>query len=209
MATGIVIESQYIPPISYFALLVKGDPVTIDVYEHFVKGTYRNRCHICGANGLLRLSVQLEKGKHQRRAMNEVTLSYEHNWQRLHWQSIEAAYRRSPYFEYYEDDFYPLFERKYDSLVELNDTFLNWFIDTLALTVTVLHSKAYVSEIVDEHKDMRSSIHPNPAKSAITFTGNVYEQVFANKLEFIPDLSILDLLFNLGPRAKDYLLKMK
>ncbi|MBX2846077.1 MAG: WbqC family protein [Saprospiraceae bacterium] len=203
--SSIILESQYFPPIATMAVLEQSTTVVFDVHEHFVKGSYRNRCHICGANGLLRLSVPLLKGKHQRRAVKDVQISYDHDWQKLHWQSIETAYRRSPYFEYYEDDFKELFSKRYAYLVGLNQATLKWFKDHVGLRVEFNNSQSYVAELVKGTVDLRSQIHPNAAKNTFQVKPPAYQQVYSNKLDFIPNLSILDLVFNLGPRSKNYL----
>ena len=101
---SILIESQYIGACSYWNILLKSSAITIDKEEHYTKRSYRNRAHILGANGLLRLSIPLERGKQQHSKMKDVRISYNERWQDLHWQSFTSAYRRSPFFEYYEDE---------------------------------------------------------------------------------------------------------
>ncbi|MBC8045560.1 MAG: WbqC family protein, partial [Fimbriimonadaceae bacterium] len=117
---ALLIEMQYLPAIASIMLIKQYDRIYIDVKEHYVKGTYRNRCHILGPNGLQRLSIPLLKGKHQHSSMDKVIISYAYNWQKDHWQSLCSAYRRSPYFEYYEDLFYPFYHQQFEKLIDFN-----------------------------------------------------------------------------------------
>lgn len=204
----LIIESQYLGSIHYYARLLHHKTVWIEQEEHYEKGTYRNRCHIVMPDGLLRLSIPLEKGKHQRRPMKDIRISYNDNWQKLHWRSLETAYRSSPYFEYYEDDFQPFYTKKYDYLIDFNQKLCTLILglleEKISLSFTNSFEKKYSST---DYTDFRSFIHPKPNKQQIDplFTPPTYHQVFENKLPFVPNLSIIDLLFAEGPQTASIL----
>jgi len=199
----ILIESQYFPPISTFALLKNANRVVIDAHSYFEKGTYRNRCHILGANGKQRLSVPLVKGKHQKTPMSDVLISFDENWKKHHWQSFVTAYSRSPFFMFYADELKELFFKPYSHLLHLNQHMLLWLIDQLNLSIAVDTTTAYVEQS-EANFDYRNVIHPQKKKMRLNVNHKAYEQVFADKHEFQPNLSILDLLFTQGPNATAY-----
>ncbi|NJN78366.1 MAG: WbqC family protein [Saprospiraceae bacterium] len=106
-----LIESQYFPPLAYFSVLLKHEKVWIEQFENYQKGSYRNRCHIATANGLLRLSIPLEKGKNNQTCIKEVKIHNDTNWQIQHWRAIKSAYGNAPYFEYYADELLPFLKK--------------------------------------------------------------------------------------------------
>jgi len=199
----IVLSSAYLAPIVHYALIAQHKLYAIDVHENFVKQTYRSRAEIYGANGKLKLIVPLNKRKN-RTPMKEVMVNYDENWQRLHWKSFESAYRLSPYFEFYEEDIRPFYEeKKYDKLIDLNSAF-----EEMILSLLQLDCKAETTQRYEEQNpNYRSLIHPKSTYSSIHFPE--YIQVFGEKYGFIPNLSILDLLFNLGPASTAYLKELK
>ena len=192
----------YFPPISYFAYLISGEP-QIELHEHFVKQTFRNRCAILGANGRLKLLVPKEKAN-IRLTVGETSIHNETDWQILHWRSLEAAYRSSPYFEYYEDDLKPFFQQNRTSMFLTNMESIQVVCDLLGLDFNARTTTEY--DLKPEGLNLRDVwnkqdyLKLNPIKSYPR-----YIQVFSDRYEFEPDLSILDLLFCLGPKAVDYL----
>ncbi|HNY54735.1 MAG TPA: WbqC family protein [Chitinophagales bacterium] len=203
---AILIESQYIGSCSYWNLLLKADAIVLDTHEHFVKRSYRNRAHILGANGLLRLSIPLVSGKHQHSAMKDVRISYNENWQGLHWHSFTSAYRRSPFFEFYEDHFRKFYEEKTDLLVEYNFQLMQTIAFVLKTELSVSFSDKYFTKDEFSGTDYRSHVMPGK-DNTLDFTA--YPQVFSDRFPFEKDLSILDLLFNTGTRAKEYIEQIK
>lgn len=198
----IVIDPLYAPCISFWAVLAQAGSVLVDGKSFYRKGSYRNRCHIYGANGLLRLSVPLEHGKHQRRTMDAVTISYDHPWQRLHWESLSIAYRSTPYFEYYESGLEPFYSGRYETLMAFNLALSEHLAGLLGLPWDVEFAEEYL-ESYDGRVDLRDCFHPR--RPPVTASMEPYRQVFSPKLGFLPDLSILDLLFHKGPAAGQYL----
>lgn len=199
----VLIELQYLPPVRYFQLLASYPVVLIEQHEHFTKGSYRNRCHIAGANGVIRLSIPLLKGKNQQCPITEVELAYHEPWHAQHWGSIRSAYGRAPFFEEYADTLQSLFEAPGALLFDFNWKLLQALIQLLQLPcecrLTESYESSYPSGGLD---DFRNAISPktSPAQS-----NRPYPQLFEDRHGFLPDLSILDLLFCLGPEATSYL----
>ncbi|QAR30966.1 hypothetical protein EQP59_06255 [Ornithobacterium rhinotracheale] len=189
-------SAQYFPPIRFFAdFLVQKSPC-IDVFENYQKQTYRNRCHILSPNGLQKLVVPIAHTGN--RAMKDLQISYAQDWQKEHLRSFEAAYRRSPYFEYYEDDLMPVFEKKHKFLLDLNLEILEQLLSLLQVEKTFSLSESYVESPT---RDFRQAYD---AKNPVVDLPE-YVQVFSEKLHFHPDLSVVDLLFNEGPQSIVYL----
>jgi len=198
-------EMQYWGSISWHYMLSQSDDITFDLHEHYRKGSYRNRCHVMGPNGMLILSVPLIKGKFQHSAFGKVKISYAENWRKDHWMSLVSSYRRSAYFEYYEDDIAPLYKEELEYLWQLNEATLKIVSKLLKKDLAYSYSDRYVDGDQFVGLDARSMVHPNTAKHKLPLVCPDYPQVFMDRMSFLPDLSILDLLFNLGPRAAAYL----
>jgi hypothetical protein len=198
----IILSTQYFGNIEYFTHIHRSKEVLIEVNDHFEKQTLRNRNTILGANGPLHLIVPLVR-RGQRIPTKEVKIENEHPWQRLHWRSLESAYRRSAYFEYYEHHFTPFFTEQYDSLLTLNKAILTKLCSLLGVTTSLNYTSSY-EKSYDDYTDLR--IISNPKKhESIEFPKQPYIQVFEERNGFIPNVSILDLLFSEGPRSKDFL----
>jgi len=200
-----VYSTAYLPPIAYWYFLSKDENPVIDIYEHFVKQTYRNRCEIYGANGKLSLTIPLVK-ENEHTPIKNRKISYAENWQKNHWKSIESAYRSSPYFEYYEQEFYDFFHKKdFELLVDFNTALMQKIMEILELSVPLKFSEKYI-ENVNTEEDLRL-LTPKKELKILVFPR--YIQVFENKKGFIPNLSILDLLCNEGPQSVNYLQSIK
>lgn len=196
----ILLETQYLPPIQYFTKLASGEPVYIEQWEHYQKGTYRNRCHIAAANGLTRLTIPLIKGKNEQQAIREVRIAYFEPWQRQHWQSIRSAYGNSPFFEFYADALQPFYEKPFPFLFDFNLELLQTLLKLLRMDVKLQLTDAYVEVVPPDWTDLRNAIHPKPhlQKPDPHFTPKPYHQVFEDRYAFLPNLSMLDGLFCLG-----------
>jgi hypothetical protein len=198
-----LLSSTYFGPIDYFANVFQAEETRIEVEENYQKQSYRNRCSIYGANGKLDLNVPVTHNKTigKRLTTKEALIANEFNWQKLHWKSIESAYRTSPFFEFYEDDLRPLFEKKHKFLLDLNFEVLETLQDLLQEEWNISKTTEY--EMSPEGIiDLRKEFSPKKeTKIAIP----EYTQVFSNKLGFIPNLSILDLIFMEGTNAESYL----
>lgn len=199
----VLLEIQYLPSIQYFSKLTSGEPVFIEQWEHYQKGTYRNRCHIAAANGLTRLTIPLIKGKNEQQSIREVRIAYYEPWQRQHWQSIRSAYSNSPFYEFYADALQPFYEKTFPFLFDFNLELLQTLLKLLRIEVTLQLTDAYVDEAPDGWTDLRNAIHPKPhlQKPDPDFTPKPYHQVFEDRYAFLPNLSMLDGLFCLGAEA--------
>jgi hypothetical protein len=192
-----LLYSAYFPPISWFSSLWQQSIAEIEACENYQKGGFRNRCHIAGHNGMQRLSVPLEKGKHQKTPIREVRISYTESWQRLHWRTIKTAYGNAPFFEHYEDELSVFFEKKYPFLFDLNLEIIHFFIKKWAWNGKITLSTEWqkTSDANMGLSVLTPSNIPLPA----------YAQVFQEKHGFLPNLSVIDLLLCCGKTGREYL----
>lgn len=204
---ALLIESQYLPPIEYFAKIVGINSVILEACEHYVKGSYRNRCYIAGPNGIQRLTVPVLKGKKQHSIIRDIRISYDFDWQRIHWISLCSVYRSSPFFEYFEDDFEPFYTKRFDFLYDLNLELFELLIQIFKLEVPISHTEDFEKLHDEGTVDYRSKILPGKDQiiDKEQFNSPIYHQVFQDRTGFHPNMSIIDLLFNTGPKALDYL----
>lgn len=196
-----ILPSAYLAPVQYYSKLKIYPNCIIEQHEHFPKQTYRSRCEVYSPNGVLTLSIPLVKRNH-RQSTKDIKISYEYNWQKLHWRSIESCYRRSPFFEYYEDDFLPFYtDKKFDFLIDLNEAMQQELLKLLKLKSNYSFSTEY-HKTYPGADDFRTLISPKEDLSADTqFSPIPYMQVFESNHGFQPNLSIIDLLFNQGSKA--------
>lgn len=196
----ILLPIFYFPPISWFAeFLEETHEVVLEQHEHFPKQTYRNRIEIYGANGKLPLSIPIRhNGK---RAMKDIEISDSENWRSLHWKSIKTAYQSSPYFEFYEQQLQAIFEVQETSLMKFNLEILATFLKIFKIEKKFQLSTEYY-KTPEGIKDLRDDFS---AKKPSLKARQEYYQVFSEKYGFLNDLSVLDLLCNLGPESLSYL----
>jgi len=197
----VLLEIQYLPPVQYLTKLAGGEPIFIEQWEHYQKGTYRNRCHIAAANGLTRLTIPLIKGKNEQQAIREVRIAYYEPWQRQHWQSIRSAYGNAPFYEFYADALQPFYEKPFPFLFDFNLELLQTLLKLLRMDVNLQLTDAYAETPPAGWTDLRNAIHPKPhlQKPDPHFTPLPYHQVFEDRYAFLPNLSMLDTLFCMGP----------
>jgi len=202
-----LLSTAYWPNIQYFFYLVNSAGAFIEQCEHYEKQSYRNRTIILSANGPLQLIVPVvHKAPKQRTA--DVEICYRDRWQARHWTSLVSAYRNSPYFEFFEDDLKAFYNNDYRLLLDYNlaqtQQMLKWLRCDVPLQLT-----AQYQEEAGLFYDLRQRIHPKRGFESDTLAGSVlqtrYYQTFEHKFGFLPNLSILDLFFNCGADAKDYL----
>ena len=192
----VLLPISYLGPVSYYSTLLKSEEIFIEAKEHFVKQSVRNRCVILSANGVQTLSIPKERKSSDKTLITNIKISNTQNWQKLHWQSLISSYNSSPFFEYYKDNLEELYLSPqlnlFDFNIKLTETILSFL-------QTEKHIK-FTSEFSDNFDGIDLRNH--------TFSNNnmeKYEQVFADKIEFQSDLSVVDLLFNLGPETTSYL----
>ena len=187
-------SSAYLPPISYFSTLIKAENAVFEVCEFYSKQTYRNRCKILTANGIMDLSIPVEHAN--KVLIKDVRISYFANWQTLHWRAIESAYNNSPFFEYYKDDFLPFYQKKYDFLFDFNLNLIHKIFDLLEIRFPKIeYTEKFQTDYNLSINDLRNNFNP---KKTNDIPLKPYYQVFNEKFGFTPDLSIVDMLFNCG-----------
>ncbi len=194
----VYLSTAYLGPVQQYAKLLQYPVVYIETMENYLKQTYRNRCVIAAANGPLALSIPIIKPDTLKCLTKDIRISDHGNWQHLHWNALVSAYGMSPFFEYYADDFAPFYERKYDFLLDYNEALRELICNLLDLHLTVRYTETYQSEVTF---DFRTSISPKHPCADASFRPKPYYQVFQSKHGFLPNLSIVDLLFNMGPEG--------
>jgi hypothetical protein len=200
---GAVLPMFYLPPVEYFVQLNKyRTDVWIEKEEHFPKQTYRNRANIYSPDGSLALVVPVVKGSKVHTKVTDVKISYDFRWQRLHWMSLQACYRRSAYFEYYEDEFAHFYEQQYDFLFDYNQQLLELILKCMKMNIQLQYTETFEPAYPATVADFRNSIHP---KKESHFQQKPYFQVFEERKGFLGNLSIVDLLFNQGSQSVNYL----
>lgn len=199
---GLLLSTAYCGPVSYFATLAAFARCDIEQHEHFIKQTYRNRTIILGANGPVSLIIPVEKGREQKIKIRDLRIAYDEDWQRNHWRTIFSAYNSSPFFEYYADDLEPFFRKKHTFLFDFNLLLTQTLVKALELPTQLLMTEGF-EQVPPGTVNMREHFSPKAHRQAAdsSFAPQPYTQVFGEKFGFVPDLSILDLLFNEGPSA--------
>jgi hypothetical protein len=186
-----LLSTAYLPPVSYISQCLLVDEIVLEQHEHYVKQTYRNRANIYGANGILQLIIPVQHDNLAATPIKDVKISYDSPWQQTHWRSITSAYRNSPYFEFYEDDFAPFYEQKYETLFEFNTELLKKIFLLLKAKVELEFTAGY-EKTPASIADLRNSFSPDKRNE----NHKPYRQVFSEKTGFISDLSIIDKMFN-------------
>jgi hypothetical protein len=197
----ILIHPTYFPSISHFVAMAKADTITFEVEDNFQKQTNRNRMYIYSPNGLQLLNIPVKHAEGGSNKFKETKIEHAFGWQKQHFKSLEAAYRTSPFFEYFEDDIRPLFEKKHTYMMDLNFEAMEIVTSCLGTDFKYDRTSEFFPEAPDNITDYRNLV--NGKKDTSEFDS--YTQVFGEKHGYLNNLSILDLLFNEGRYAVDYL----
>ncbi len=197
------LSSAYLAPVEYYSKLLHYSKVYIEQCDHYMKQTYRNRCNIASPNGILPLSIPIVRPETLKCAMKDIRISDHGNWRHLHWNAIESAYNNTPFYEYYKDDFRPFYEDKYTFLADYNEQLCHLICNLIGIDTEIKRTEEYKTGFAGNECDFRDAIHPkkNSALVDAEFQVIPYYQVFEGKHGFLPNLSIIDLLFNMGPEA--------
>ena len=206
----VLLSTAYLPPVEWFAAYAQADVVWLEAEEHYLKQTYRNRCILLNVSGSIELSVPVSKTAPNHCPVREMRISYAENWPRNHWKSLETSYGTSPYFLYYRDYLEPFYLRRYDWLWDFNLEMLSVMLRLLRLPERHRLTDAYEAQPSGK-ADFRARIHPKRrSEPDYPFRGQEpYRQVFAGQQPFTPNLSVLDLLCNLGPESAAYLQRQR
>lgn len=202
---NIIIHPTYFPNIAHIVAMLDADAIWFEMEDNFQKQTYRNRTYIYGANGKLLLNIPVVHTQKNRQKYRDVKIANTEKWQDLHWKSLESAYRTSPFFEFYEDEFKPLFLMQTETLLDFNLKCFETICDCLQLDFNISNTNIYEKNSLHK-KDYRFLAEARKEKP---FVFDTYKQVFDTRYGFIPNLSILDLLFNEGPASIQYLESQK
>lgn len=196
----VLTELQYLPPLEFFCRIRQENHLVLEAQEHFIKQTYRNRCYILGANGLLRLNIPVIKGR-SKTLIRELKTDQRQPWQSIHWRSICSAYGNAPFFEFYRSYFEKIFLKEERYLWDFNLKLLTLCLDLLAWSnIEITETQSFEKSPAPPVKDLRSVIHPKKSFKRNTFYEPVpYIQVFGK--DFVPNLSVIDLLFCQGPES--------
>ena len=193
-----LLSTTYFGPIQWYQKLYRAERVQIEQWESFQKQTYRNRCLIATTNGIQALTFPVERGTSP--LIKDIRISDHGNWRHLHWNALQSAYGESPFFEYYQDDIRPFFEKRWDYLLDFNEAIRETICELIDIQPKVSYSSAFRTESM-EFVDFRSAINPKHPAPDADFAPKPYYQVWQSKHGFLPNLSILDLLFNMGPES--------
>ncbi len=207
---SVLLSSTYFGPIQWYQKLYRHECCYIEKYDHFIKQTYRNRCQIATTQGVQTLSIPVEKFDTPKCLMRDVRISDHANWRHVHWNALVSAYGESPFFEFYEDDIRPFFTKKWTFLYDFNFEIMQKMCELLDIEPNIQETTTYVNTDdlplqMPQITDLRDVIRPKHPLPDGAFTPRPYYQVYARKHGFIPNLSILDLLMNMGNEAVLYL----
>lgn len=199
----IYLSSAYLAPVEYYAKLFAYRHICVERHDNYVKQTYRNRCVIAGASGPLALTIPTEKSESPKCLMKDVRISDHGNWRHVHWNALVAAYRNSPFFEYYADDFRAIYEKRHTFLWDFNLELCQLACQLTDIQPDLTATDEYRTAFGPDEDDFRDLIHPKRdwTTDDPDFRSVPYYQVFKDKFGFLPNLSIADLLFNMGPES--------
>ena len=202
MEKTILLSTSYLGPVQYFSKFLLGGKLIIEKHDNFIKQTYRNRCTIYGANGPLSLTVPVLRGSFHKTPVKSLRIDYSKKWQIEHWRAIESAYRSAPFFEYYSEEIWESYQKQPELLIQLNTELLETIFRLIGISPDYSFSTQYISS---GEFDYRTAIRPKQALPDPSFKSAFYHQVFEDRFGFIENLSMLDLLFNMGPEAPEVL----
>ena len=214
--TTALLQTTYFGPVQWYQKLYHYDHCLIEQYDSYQKQTYRNRCVIATANGLQALTVPVEHNANSQMLIanssqvKDLRISDHNQWRKVHWNALQSAYSESPFFEYYVDDIRPFFEHKYDFLIDFNEAIRQKICELIDIHPHVEYTTEYVKPTANSQQpiafsDFREVIHAKHPQPDADFEAKPYWQVFQHRYGFQPNLSILDLLFCMGPESVFYL----
>lgn len=198
MNESVYLSTSYLGPVQQYCKLLQYQEVHIETAENYLKQTYRNRCTIAAANGPLALSVPIVKPDTFKCLTKDIRISEHGNWRHLHWNALVSAYNMSPFFEYYEEDFAPFYEKRYEFLFDFNEELRQLVCELLEIQPNIVYTEEYQPDVPNDFREVIRPKHPGDDQA---FLPKSYYQVFQDKHGFQPNMSIVDLLFNMGPEG--------
>lgn len=198
--SSVLLSTASFAPLPFYSLAVKSQEIYLERFENFIKQTFRNRYVILGANGPISMIVPVVKSRGPKILIKDLKISYDVDWQRNHWRTIFSAYNSSPFFEFFKDDILPFFEKREKYLFEFNLKIHETICDLLEIENNLFLTEDF-EKIPSEVINLRETISPKNKQLNQQFQTEKYTQVFTGKFGFVPNLSILDLLFNEGPNS--------
>ncbi|HOY37726.1 MAG TPA: WbqC family protein [Bacteroidales bacterium] len=203
---SVLLTTSYFPSVQYCSKLVHFTDIYLEYYDNYDRQTYRNRCNILSANGAICLSIPVIKPAVDRQKTGEVLIDYSYNWQRNHFQAIKSAYRKSAYYDYYIDELESFFKIQEKSLFMQNYKILLKLLEIIGIDRNIRITKEY-AESNPSFIDLRYTMQPKIQKNSEDphFFPQPYHQVYPEKFRFMPNLSVLDLIFNEGPLCLQFL----
>jgi hypothetical protein len=203
-----LLSLTYLGPVAYYSKYFLHQEILIECFDHYQKQTYRNRCCIYSANGPLSLTIPVLTGVAHKILVKDIRIDNDRSWKRLHLKGIEAAYRSAPFYEYYIDSLLPLYHREFNFLLDLNLGFHEVMLAQLNIPSRIALTEKYLHTTDETVADLREKIHPKKSQATDPyFIPAPYRQVFMERFGFRPNLSVIDLLFNMGPEAEEILKK--
>jgi hypothetical protein len=203
MVEKILLSTAYFPPLHYISLIYRAEKIFIEKEENYLKQTYRNRCTILTANGQFSLSVPVLSERFIKKPVKDIKIDYSKRWQQVHLRALVSSYKSSAYFEYYFEDFEKIIAGKPKYLLDLNQVILDTALRIMGISRHIEYTNVF-EPYADNKNDFRYIIAPNKEiQGKLLYTE--YYQVFSYKFEFVPGLSIIDLIFNAGPDSVNYL----
>jgi hypothetical protein len=197
----ILVSTAYLAPVEYFSLICRAHEVFIEKEENYVKQTYRNRCYILSAHGPQLLSVPVYLGSQHKTLLKDIRIDYSKRWQQVHLRAITASYSASPYFQFYFENIERVISKKTAFLVDLNTELTETILRMLRIQTELKFTSQFETPSESEY-DFRYAISP---KQKSTFRVKEYLQVFNNGNGFVQGMSVIDLIFNMGPEAVEFL----
>jgi hypothetical protein len=197
MAGKILVSTAYLPPVEYVSLISRADEVLVEREENYLKQTYRNRCYILSAHGPQLLSIPVYLGSLHKTPVKDIRIDYSKRWQQVHLRAMTASYNSSPYFEFYFENIEKIISKNHEFLLDLNLELLDTFFGILKMKKKISYTTVF-EPVGEAENDFRYKIAPKKESHS---TVKKYIQVFNNGSGFVPGLSIIDLLFNMGPES--------
>ena len=201
MTGKILVSTAYLPPVEYFSLIAQADEVSVEREENYLKQSFRNRCYILSVHGPQLLSVPVYLGSQHKTPLKEIRIDYSKRWQQVHLRAISASYSASPYFQFYFENIEKIIKKNVEFLIDLNLELTESVLKMLKIKTKLTYSTNF-KPVSEDENDFRYKISP---KKETQFFVREYIQVFNNDNKFVHGLSIIDLIFNMGPEASGYL----